>query len=140
MLNWIVWNRTVFCIKMDLTLNTLQWLICRKTKPNHIIIIIIIITGISSPHNSMKTFFWTLSAVIWKLQLTHVSEDVKREKQNGILQVHYEDDIILAFAPKLYESRTAIRRLLNNSQKCVTKVIQNVCCRALPLSSWNTKI
>ena len=36
MLNLIVWNRTVLCIKMDLALNNLQWLICHKTqsKPN----------------------------------------------------------------------------------------------------------
>ena len=41
MLNWIVWNRTelfeieqFICIKMDLTLNNLQWLRYHKTKPN----------------------------------------------------------------------------------------------------------
>ena len=35
MLNWIVWNRTVYiCIKMDLALNNLQWLVGHKTKPN----------------------------------------------------------------------------------------------------------
>ena len=34
-LNWIVWNIIMFsCIKMDLALNNLQWLICHKTKPN----------------------------------------------------------------------------------------------------------
>ena len=33
MLNWIVRNRTI-CIKMDLTLNNLQCLMCHKTKPN----------------------------------------------------------------------------------------------------------
>ena len=32
MLNWIVWNRTIF-IKMDLALNDLQWLMCHKTQP-----------------------------------------------------------------------------------------------------------
>ena len=31
LLNWIVWNRTIF-IKMDLALNNLQRLICNKTK------------------------------------------------------------------------------------------------------------
>ena len=34
MLNWIVWNRTVYMYKNDLALNNLQWLICHKTKPN----------------------------------------------------------------------------------------------------------
>ena len=34
MLSWIVWNKTVYCNKMDLALNNLQWLICLKTKPN----------------------------------------------------------------------------------------------------------
>ena len=34
MLNWIVWNGTVDMYKMDLALNTLQWLICHKTKLN----------------------------------------------------------------------------------------------------------
>ena len=34
MLNQIVWNRTV-CIKMDLVLNNLQWLICHKTQPTN---------------------------------------------------------------------------------------------------------
>ena len=53
MLNWIIWNGTVFdietmylcltelfeieliiCIKIDLALNNLQWLMCYKTKPN----------------------------------------------------------------------------------------------------------
>ena len=32
MLNWIAWNKTV-CIKMDLVLNDLQWLMCHKSKP-----------------------------------------------------------------------------------------------------------
>ena len=32
MLNWIVWNRTVFCIKMDFSLNSLQRLICGRTQ------------------------------------------------------------------------------------------------------------
>ena len=31
MLNWILWNRTIF-IKVDLALNNLQGLICRKTQ------------------------------------------------------------------------------------------------------------
>ena len=34
MLNWIVWNRTVYMYQRDLALNNLQWLICHKTKPN----------------------------------------------------------------------------------------------------------
>ena len=34
MLNWIVWNRTVFMNKMDLALNNLQRLMCHKTKSN----------------------------------------------------------------------------------------------------------
>ena len=33
MLNWIVWNRTIF-IKMDLALNNLQKLICQKNPTN----------------------------------------------------------------------------------------------------------
>ena len=32
-LNWIVWNRTVYMSEMDLALNNLQWLIRHKTKP-----------------------------------------------------------------------------------------------------------
>ena len=32
MLNWIVWNRTEYLHKMDLELNNLQRLICRKTQ------------------------------------------------------------------------------------------------------------
>ena len=35
MLNWIVRNRTEYCIKMDLVLNNLQRLICNKTKPTN---------------------------------------------------------------------------------------------------------
>ena len=38
MLNWIVWNRTVYMYKMDLAFNNLQWLICHKTKPNQTIV------------------------------------------------------------------------------------------------------
>ena len=34
MLNWIIWNRTIYMYKMNLTLNNLQWLICHKTKLN----------------------------------------------------------------------------------------------------------
>ena len=34
MLNWIVWNRTVYLYKMDLALNNLQRLICHKTQIN----------------------------------------------------------------------------------------------------------
>ena len=33
-LNWIVWNRTVLCIKIDLAFNNLQRLKCHKTKLN----------------------------------------------------------------------------------------------------------
>ena len=34
MLNWIVWNRTVYMYKnWILALNNLQWLMCHKTKP-----------------------------------------------------------------------------------------------------------
>ena len=32
MLNWIVWNGTVYMYKMDLVLTNLQWLMCHKTK------------------------------------------------------------------------------------------------------------
>ena len=32
MLNWIIWNRTVYCLKMDSALNNLQRLICHKTQ------------------------------------------------------------------------------------------------------------
>ena len=31
MLNWILWNRTVLCMKMNLALINLHWLICYKT-------------------------------------------------------------------------------------------------------------
>ena len=34
MLDWIIWNR-IICIKMDLTLNGLQRLICHKTQPTN---------------------------------------------------------------------------------------------------------
>ena len=34
MLNWIVWNRTVYMYKLDFGINNLQWLMCHKTKPN----------------------------------------------------------------------------------------------------------
>ena len=33
MLNWIVWNRTVYLYKMDFELFKPQSLICHKTKP-----------------------------------------------------------------------------------------------------------
>ena len=34
MLDWIVWNRSIYMYKIDLALNNLQWLICHKTKSN----------------------------------------------------------------------------------------------------------
>ena len=34
MLNWIVWNRTVYMYKNEFGINNLQWLMCHKTKPN----------------------------------------------------------------------------------------------------------
>ena len=34
MLNWIVWNRTVYLYKNGLSLNNLQRLICHKTQTN----------------------------------------------------------------------------------------------------------
>ena len=34
MLNWIVWNGTVYLYKMDLALNNLQRLICHKIQTN----------------------------------------------------------------------------------------------------------
>ena len=36
MLNWVVWNRTVYMYKEDLTLNNLPWLVCHKIKSNQI--------------------------------------------------------------------------------------------------------
>ena len=33
-LNWVVWNRTVFMNKNGFGINNLQWLMCHKTKPN----------------------------------------------------------------------------------------------------------
>ena len=35
MLNWIVWNRTVYMYKNRLGINDLQWLMHHKTKLNH---------------------------------------------------------------------------------------------------------
>ena len=32
MLNWIVWNRTVYTYKTGLVSNNLQWLMCHQTK------------------------------------------------------------------------------------------------------------
>ena len=34
MLNWIVWNRTVYKYKNGFGINNLQWLMYHKTKPN----------------------------------------------------------------------------------------------------------
>ena len=34
MLNWIVWNRTVYMYKNGFGINNLLWLMCHKTKPN----------------------------------------------------------------------------------------------------------
>ena len=34
MLNWIVWNRTVYIDKNGFGINNLQWLMCHQTKPN----------------------------------------------------------------------------------------------------------
>ena len=36
MINWIVWNRTVYLNKMDLTLNNQQRLMCHKNQTNKI--------------------------------------------------------------------------------------------------------
>ena len=35
MLNWIVWNRTVYMYKNVFSINNLQWLTYHKTKPNN---------------------------------------------------------------------------------------------------------
>ena len=35
-LNWIVWNRTVYMYKNGFGINSLQWWMCYKTKPNKI--------------------------------------------------------------------------------------------------------
>ena len=51
MLNWIVWNRTIF-IKMDLVLNNLQSLICHKTQTTN------------QPRARQKKYF--ASPLIWK--------------------------------------------------------------------------
>ena len=37
-LNWLVWNKTVYMYKMDLALNNLLCLMCHKTKPNETIL------------------------------------------------------------------------------------------------------
>ena len=34
LLNWIVWNRTVYMNKNEFCIDNLQWLMCHKTKPN----------------------------------------------------------------------------------------------------------
>ena len=35
LLNWIVWNRTIYMHKNGFGNNNLQWLMCHKTKPNY---------------------------------------------------------------------------------------------------------
>ena len=64
MLNWIVWNRTIF-IKMDLMLNNLQRLICHTTQP----------TNQQSLYNCLRVIFCTQSQQIWiifkLIYLTH---------------------------------------------------------------------
>ena len=52
MLNWIVWNRTIF-IKMDLALNNLQRLICHKTQITNQSLIYTQLNG-SKYYNSVK--------------------------------------------------------------------------------------
>ena len=42
MLNWIVWNRTIF-IKMDLVLNNLQRLICHKIQPTNLHVLFVLL-------------------------------------------------------------------------------------------------
>ena len=37
MLNWIVWNKTVYMYKNGFGINNLQLLICHKTKPKQIL-------------------------------------------------------------------------------------------------------
>ena len=47
MLNWIVWNRTVYLYKIDLALNNIQRLICHKTQPtNNCICVLVLIVAI----------------------------------------------------------------------------------------------
>ena len=36
MLDWLFEIELLVCIKMDLTLNNLQWFICHKNEPNQI--------------------------------------------------------------------------------------------------------
>ena len=47
-LNWTVWNRTDYLYKIGLALNNLQKLICHKTQPTNISLLILLI------HDSYK--------------------------------------------------------------------------------------
>ena len=69
MLEWIVWNRTVYMYKMYLALDNLQWLICHKTKSKQIILTFLIIQIFSiciyltPPYeqDTMSIFKWRLT-------------------------------------------------------------------------------
>ena len=41
MLNWIIWNRTVYMYKINLAFNNQLCLICHKTKPKNIIVLLL---------------------------------------------------------------------------------------------------
>ena len=74
MLNWIVWNRTVYMNKNSFGFNNLQWLICHQTKPFYFYIH-------SYPHFWWGHFFFLIS----------FSEDMDRKQQpevNAITVIH----------------------------------------------------
>ena len=68
MLNWIVWNITIF-MEMDLALNNLQRLICHKTQTTNQILVRLRLllrrNGIDSSNiKCLKNLFWNMQIVL----------------------------------------------------------------------------
>ena len=53
LLNWIVWNRTVYMSKNGFGINDLQWLMCHKAKPNQIIMNLLLWTWVKKTVHRM---------------------------------------------------------------------------------------
>ena len=103
MLNWIVWNRTVFCIKMNLALNILQRLICHKTKPNPI---------------HYKSIIWSSSDVHSKGKKKMATcFSWKKRCQNGrkLLLIYQSDQMIITRCTKNRVIPNYVQEFLNYS-------------------------
>ena len=134
MLNRIVWNRTVFCMKIDLALNNLQRLICHKiqtTKPDSLAIIHVIACPTTTKKKTQKDINinvqWTRFSILEAWNRLKVEMPLKLSNQSYNYWMSLANALLKIFLMSRLFTILAI--------KCPLPVNNSSCIAARPLFS-----